>query len=129
MLSKMSVRKPFTVLVAVVIVIVFGVVSYTRMTPDLFPSINTPYVMRHDDISRGESGGRRKPRSRILLKNRWQHCRTSKDLTSVSAANYSVLRLEFPDDVNIDAISVDIRDKIDQVEGQLPEIVQKHRWS
>ena len=45
MLSKMSVRKPFTVLVAVVIIIVFGVVSYTRMTPDLFPSINTPYVI------------------------------------------------------------------------------------
>ena len=57
MLSKMSVRKPFTVLVAVVIIIVFGVVSYTRMTPDLFPEYKYTVCHRHDDISRGESGG------------------------------------------------------------------------
>ena len=45
MLSKFSVKRPFTVLVAVVIVIVFGVISFMKMTPDLFPNINTPYVM------------------------------------------------------------------------------------
>ena len=45
MLSKFSIKKPFTILVAVVIVIVFGVIALTKMTPDLFPKINTPYVI------------------------------------------------------------------------------------
>lgn len=45
MISKFSVKKPYTVLVGVVLVIVLGVVSFTRMTADLLPSINLPYVV------------------------------------------------------------------------------------
>ena len=79
MLSKMSVRKPFTVLVAVVIIIVFGVVSYTRMTPDLFPSINTPYVIVMTTYP-GASPEEAETEITDSLENRWQHCRTSKIL-------------------------------------------------
>ena len=42
MLAKFSVKKPFTVLVAVIIILVLGVVSYTHMTVDLIPSFNLP---------------------------------------------------------------------------------------
>ena len=45
MLAKFSVKKPLTVLVAVIIILVFGVISYIKMTPDLFPSINMPYAI------------------------------------------------------------------------------------
>ncbi len=45
MLSKFSIKKPFTVFVMVVLIIVFGFVSYTKMTPDLFPSMDLPYVV------------------------------------------------------------------------------------
>ena len=34
MLSKFSVKKPMTVFVAVVLVLVLGVVSFMNMTPD-----------------------------------------------------------------------------------------------
>lgn len=34
MLSKISVKKPMTVLVAVVLVLVLGIVSFFKMTPD-----------------------------------------------------------------------------------------------
>ena len=39
MISKYSVKRPYTVLVAVVLVIVLGVVSLTRMTTDLLPAL------------------------------------------------------------------------------------------
>ncbi len=45
MLSKFSVKKPYTVLVAVVLAIVLGVVSFTKMTTDLLPNISLPYVI------------------------------------------------------------------------------------
>ena len=45
MLSKFSVKKPYTVLVAVVLAIVLGVVAFTRMTTDLLPNISLPYVI------------------------------------------------------------------------------------
>ena len=45
MLSKGSVKKPYTVLVAVIMVIILGVVSLMKMTTDLLPSISLPYVI------------------------------------------------------------------------------------
>lgn len=120
MLSKFSVKKPFTVLVAVIIIIVFGVVSYTRMTPDLFPSINTPYVIVMTTYP-GASPEEAETEITDTLEKQMSTLSNIKNITSISAANYSVLQMEFSDDVNMDAISVDIRDKIDQVEGILPE--------
>ena len=45
MLGKFSVKKPYTVLVAVVLVIVLGVVSMMKMSTDLLPNISLPYVI------------------------------------------------------------------------------------
>ena len=44
MLPQFSVRKPYTVLVAVVLVLVLGVISFTGMTTDLLPAMELPYV-------------------------------------------------------------------------------------
>ena len=54
MIPKYSVKRPYTVLVAVVLVIVLGVVSLTRMTTDLLPAMNLPYVIvvTTDEIGR-----------------------------------------------------------------------------
>ena len=45
MISKFSVKKPYTVLVAVIMAIILGVVSLMKMTTDLLPSISLPYVI------------------------------------------------------------------------------------
>ena len=45
MLSKFSVKKPMTVFVAVVLVIVLGIVAFSKMTPDLLPNMDLPYQL------------------------------------------------------------------------------------
>lgn len=45
MISKFSVKKPYTVIVAVVLVIILGVVSFTKMSTDLLPSMDLPYAI------------------------------------------------------------------------------------
>jgi len=45
MFSKMSVKRPYTVLVAVVLVIVLGVVSLQNMKTDLLPKMDFPYAI------------------------------------------------------------------------------------
>ena len=45
MLAKYSVRKPYTVIVGIILVIVLGVISFQNMTTDLLPSMNLPYVV------------------------------------------------------------------------------------
>ena len=44
-MPKYSVKKPFTVLVAVILVMVLGFVSLTGMQTDLLPNMNLPYLL------------------------------------------------------------------------------------
>ncbi len=43
-MEKFSVKKPFTVLVAVIMVIMLGLVSVQNMQTNLLPNVNTPYL-------------------------------------------------------------------------------------
>ncbi len=120
MFPRFSVRKPFTIFVAVAIVLIFGGVSLSKMTPDLFPNINTPYVI----VMTADPGASAEEAESELTDPVEQQLATLpniKNINSVSADNYSMVTLEFTDKVNMDAISVDIRDKLDQIRDQLPE--------
>ena len=44
-MPKFSVKKPLTVFVAVLAILVLGVVAYLKMTPDLLPNMDFPYVV------------------------------------------------------------------------------------
>ena len=44
-MAKFSVKKPLTVFVVVLAIVVLGVVAYLRMTPDLLPNMDFPYVV------------------------------------------------------------------------------------
>ena len=45
MIPKFSVKKPLTVFVVALAVVILGVVSYMKMTPDLMPNMDFPYVI------------------------------------------------------------------------------------
>ena len=49
MLSKFSVNKPYTVVVAVILVLILGFISFTGMQTDLLPSID-PVSYTHLDV-------------------------------------------------------------------------------
>jgi multidrug efflux pump subunit AcrB len=120
MLSRFSVKKPITIMVMVVVILALGVVSFTRMTPELFPSMNLPYVM----ISTPYPGATpEEVESDITepLEEQMASLGNLKHIQSVSAENYSVIFLEFNNDANLDTISVDIRDKIDLADAEFPE--------
>ena len=120
MISRFSVSKPFTIFVAVVIVLIFGVVALTRMTPDLFPNMNAPVAI----VLTADPGASAEEAEREITEPLEQQLATLPNvdqLSSVSADNYSYISLVFTDDVNMDAISVDIRDKVEQIKDTLPE--------
>ncbi len=124
MISKFSIKKPFTVFVMVVLIIVFGFVSYTKMTPDLFPSMDLPYVV----VMTSYFGATPEEVETVVTKPMEQQMATLGNLESmqsISAENYSTIILQFKNDTNLDTISVDIRDKIDLVAGQWGEMVSK----
>ncbi len=122
MLAKFSVKKPFTVLVAVILILVFGVVSFTKMKPDLFPSINMPYAI----VMTTYPGASPEEVEEELTKPLEKQLATLdhiKNIISQSNDSYSMISLEFSDEVNMDAVSVDIREKIDLISGSWDETV------
>lgn len=122
MLSKFSVKKPFTVLVAVVVILVFGIVSFTKMTPDLFPSINMPYAIVMTTYP-GASPEEVEAQVTEPLEEQLASLNNMKSIASVSNESYSMIMMEFSEDVNMDSLSVDIREKIDLISGSWDEMI------
>lgn len=122
MLAKFSVKKPLTVLVAVILALILGFVSFTSMTPDLLPNMDFPMAV----LMTTYPGASPEEVETTVTKPLEQSMATLENInavTSSSGENYSILFLEFNDSVNMDAISVDIREKISLIEGAWPESV------
>lgn len=116
MLAKFSVKKPYTVLVTVLLIIILGVVSFTEMTPDLLPSIELPYAV----VVTTYVGASPEEVESTVTKPIEQTLATLNNLENVSSTsseNVSMVTLEFSDDANMDAMGVDIREKLDTISG------------
>lgn len=120
MLSKFSVKKPMTVFVAVVAVIVLGIMSFMNMTPDLMPNLDFPYAIVMTAYP-GQSPESVEKTVTKPLEASMATLENIKSVTSTSSENYSLVVLEFQDGANMDTASVDIRGKIDTLKGEWPD--------
>ena len=114
MLGKFSVKKPYTVLVAVILVIVLGVVSFTRMSTDLLPNISLPYVI----IMTTYPGASPETVEMVVTKPVEASMATVSNIegiSSVSSENYSTVILEFAQSTDMNAASLEIRETLDQI--------------
>ncbi len=121
-MTKFSVKKPYLTVVAVIIVLVIGAVSLSKMKTDLLPEMGLPYLMVittepgaspekvEDDVS--------KP-----LEERLGTISGVKNIVSNSAENYSLVMLEFDSGTNMDSAMVKVSEAVNMVE--LPEISGK----
>ncbi len=116
MLSKFSVRKPFTVLVAVILVIVLGVVSYMNMTPDLLPEIELPYVVVMTTYVGATPEAVESEVTRPIERS-LSTLDNVDNITSTSGANYSVVFLQFTGDADLEYAALAIREKLTQLSG------------
>ena len=115
-MAGFSVKKPLTVFVAVLGIIVLGVVAYLKMTPDLLPNMDFPYVI----IVTSDPGASPESVEQAITKPMEQSMSTLdkiKDVTSTSQNSVSMVLLEFEDGVNMGTVSVDIQQKISVLQG------------
>lgn len=122
MLSKLSVRKPYTVVVGIVLIIILGVVSFTSMTVDLLPSMNLPYAL----VMTTYPGASPEEVEEIVTKPVEQTMATVsniKEINSVSSENASTVILEFDQTANMDSVTIEMRESLDQISGFWPDTV------
>lgn len=120
MLSKLSVKKPYTVIVGVILVIVLGAVSLTKMTTDLLPDMSLPYALV---ITTDMGASPEKVESDVTAPVEASMATTSsiKNVSSASYDNYSMVILEYEQNANMDSVIIEIQQKLDQLEGSFPD--------
>lgn len=120
MISKFSVKKPYTVLVGVVLVIVLGIVSFTRMTTDLLPDMNLPYALV---ITMDMGASPEEVETQVTAPIEAAMATTSniKNISSASYDNYSMVILEYEQNANMDSVLIEMQQKLDQLEGNWQE--------
>lgn len=116
MISKFSVKKPYTVLVGVVLAIILGVVSFTRMTADLLPNINLPYVI----VMTTYPGASPETVETVVtqpVESAMATVSNIENIMSISNENYSMVVLEFSQTADMNAVSLEIRENLDQIKS------------
>lgn len=120
MLSKFSVKKPYTVVVGIVLIIILGIVSFRDMTVDLLPSMNLPYAI----VMTTYPGASPEEVEEIVTKPVEQTMATVsniKNIQSISSENASTVMLEFEQTANMDSVTIEMRENLDQISGFWPE--------
>ena len=113
-MSKFSVRKPYTVLVGVVIVLVLGYLSFTNMSMDFLPSMEMPYAIVMTQYP-GASPEEVELAVSSPVESAMARISGVKKIQSVSNPNMSLVIMEFEDGTDMNATSIDMRESLDTI--------------
>ncbi|MGN0334444.1 MAG: efflux RND transporter permease subunit [Lachnospiraceae bacterium] len=116
MISKFSVKKPYTVLVGVLLIIVLGVVSLSRMTTDLLPDMSLQYALI---ITTDVGASPEKVEMEVTAPIEAAIATTTgiKNVGSMSYNSYSIVTCEYDQNVNMDSVVIEIQQSLDQLSG------------
>ena len=117
-MPKFSVKRPYTVLVGIIALLVFGFVTFTRLSTDLLPEMELPYVIVVTTYP-GAAPERVENQVTEVLESSLGTINGVENLTSTSSENYSMVMLEFSEGTNMDSAMVDLSTAIDQL--RLPD--------
>ena len=118
-MEKFSVKKPFTVLVAVIMVLMLGFVSISNMQTNLLPDVSTPYLMVVT-VYPGASPERVESEVSDVMQNALGTVAGVETITATSAENYSLLLMQFSDGTDMNSAMVKVSNKVDQTTASLP---------
>lgn len=124
-ISDFSIRRPVFTLVIMIIFIILGAVSLTRIPLKLIPSINPPIGAV---VANYQGAGPEEVLQKVTkpLEDQLGTLPGLKDLSSTSQEGSSLIILQFTNDTDIDAIQSDIQNAIDRID--LPDDVNNPRF-
>ena len=122
MFPKFSVKKPLTVFVITLAVVILGVVAYMKMTPDLMPNMDFPYVI----VVTSDPGASPESIEKEITHPIEESMATLdhiKSITSTSQNSVSMVVLEFEDGTDMNTLSIDMQQKLTALQGEWDEMV------
>lgn len=120
MFSKFSVKRPYTVVVSIVLIMILGYVTFTNMTVDLLPNMNMPYAIVMTTYP-GASPEEVETTVTRPVEQSMATISNIKDMMSTSSENASMVMLEFEQTANMDSVTIEMRESLDQIKGYWPD--------
>lgn len=122
MLPSLSVKKPYTVIVAIIVIVILGVVSLLNMSTDLLPSMNLPYAV----VMTTYPGASPEEVEAIVtspIEQSMASLSNLKNINSISRENMSLVVLEFTAKANMDTVFLEMREYLDLIMTYMPDEV------
>ena len=119
-LSKISILRPVTTVMILLMVIMGGILGYSGLSLALMPTIDLPIAL----VSTTYIGaGPNEIESLITepIEEALASISNVDTITSMSSSNSSIVLVQFNDGTDIDMAAIDMREKIDLVKSSLPE--------
>lgn len=120
----MSVKKPFTVVVCIIIIIILGVVSYLNIGVDMLPGMNLPYIAVVT-IYPGAAPETVEKQITDAVESAMSEVGNIKNISSVSAEHYSLVILEFNANADIDKAYQSVNEKLQYVTFPDSDLLQE----
>ena len=119
-LSDTAVRSSTAVLVLALLVFIFGVTSYLGLPRESDPDITIPNVFVSTSY-RGVSSADMETSVTMEIEKKLKGLDGLKKIRSVSAEGLSSINIEFVTGTDIDQALQDVKDKVDEALGELPD--------
>ena len=123
-LSELSIRRPVLATVMSLVLLLIGLVSYTRLAVREYPRIDEP-VVTVDTTYRGASADVMESQVTKPMEDSLAGIEGVDVMTSISRAENSQITVRFRLDRNPDAAAAEVRDKVARARGRLPDAVDE----
>ncbi len=114
-LSEYSVKRPITVLMGVLMVVMIGLFSLSKLSLELMPDMNLPYAAVITTYP-GANPYEVEEQVTKPVESAMQGVGNFKQISSTSSENFSIVIVEFSQSTNMDTAFLDMRERLDLIE-------------
>ena len=118
-LSEYSVKKPITVLMSVLMLIMLGLFSLSKLSLELMPDMNLPYAAVITTYP-GANPYEVEEEVTKPIESAMQGVGNFKTINSTSSENFSIVIVEFSQSTNMDTAFLDMRERLDMIDLDEP---------
>ncbi len=113
-IAKYSVNKPISVLMGIMIVVLLGVISLTKLPLELFPNINLPYAVV---VTTYEGKNPYEVETDVTepIEQNMLTINNVKSIQSTSSEHFSIVIVEFQQSTNMDTAFLEMRESFERL--------------
>jgi len=118
-IAEFCIKRRVATLMAFIMVIIFGIMSFTTLPLALMPDIEIPMAIVFTTYQAGPEEVENLVTKKI--ENACASVSGMEELMSTSSENLSLVMISFADGTDLDEATVDLREQIDMIKSALPE--------